>query len=83
MIAEVFIFVEQKLESPYEYMKYKIPFAGRGHKYNQKEIELVSLVMQYAIPLTQGKYLEKFQKSFCDYIDTIHLFRFNYFEYVI
>ena len=24
MIAEVFIFVEQKLESPYEYMKYKI-----------------------------------------------------------
>jgi perosamine synthetase len=58
-------------------MKYKIPFAGRGHKYNQKEIDLVSLVMQSAIPLTQGKYLEKFQKSFCDYIGSKHAFALN------
>ena len=42
---------------------FKIPFIGRAHKYTQEEVNEVIYAMKSAIPLTQGKYLDNFQKN--------------------
>ncbi len=58
-------------------MQYKIPFIGRAHSYTQNEIDCVVEVMQSAIPLTQGVYLQNFQKKFCKYTGAKHAFAIN------
>jgi perosamine synthetase len=51
-----------------------IPFAGRGHKFTEDEVNTVVDVMKSAIPLTQGIHLNAFQKNFCDYFSVEHAF---------
>jgi perosamine synthetase len=56
---------------------YKIPFSGRSHTYTKEELQLVADVMQSAIPLTQGAYLDEFQQKFCQYSGAKHAFAVN------
>ena len=58
-------------------MFYSIPFSGRAHNYTSEEVEEVTKVMQSAIPLTQGSYLEKFQSKFCEYSSANNAFAVN------
>ena len=55
-------------------MNFKIPFSGRAHAYTEEEVNTVVSVMKDANPLTQGKYLNIFEKTFCNYIGTAHSF---------
>lgn len=48
-------------------MKEKINFSGRAIKYTEEEIATVVEAMRDAEPLTQGKYLDQFERKFCDY----------------
>ena len=56
---------------------FKVPFSGRAHSYTENEIKTVVEAMQTAIPLTQGKYQEQFQKKFCEYTGVKHAFALN------
>jgi dTDP-4-amino-4,6-dideoxygalactose transaminase len=56
---------------------FKVPFSGRAHSYTENEIKTVVEAMQTAIPLTQGKYQEQFQKKFCEYTGAKHAFALN------
>lgn len=58
-------------------MQFKIPFIGRAHTYTVDEVQTVIDVMQTAVPLTQGKYQEQFQKKFCEYTGAKHAFALN------
>ena len=58
-------------------MNFKIPFSGRAHKYTEEEQAIVLEVMNHAVPLTQGKYQEEFQKKFCEYIGSNYAFAVN------
>lgn len=58
-------------------MNFKIPFSGRTHKYTEEEQAIVLEVMNHAVPLTQGKYQEEFQKKFCEYIGSNYAFAVN------
>ncbi len=58
-------------------MDFKIPFSGRAHKYTKQEEETVLEAMRNAVPLTQGKYLEEFQKKFAKYIGSPYAFGVN------
>ena len=58
-------------------MNFKIPFTGRGHKYTDDEINLVAEVMQTAIPLTQGKYRDEFERKFAEYLKVDFAFTTN------
>ena len=53
-------------------IEFKIPFCGRSHKYLQEEIDVVVEAMQNAVPLTQGKYLKRFEEKFGKYIGEMH-----------
>lgn len=53
---------------------YKIPFSARSHQYTDEECKLVVDVMRNASPLTQGVYLEEFEKKFQQYIGVGHAF---------
>ena len=46
----------------------QINWSGRAHDFSSKDIKYLTKVIKYADPLTQGKYLKKFEKSFSDYI---------------
>lgn len=48
-------------------MDFKLKFSGRGHKYTQDEMNIMTKVMQDADPLTQGKYKNEFESKFCKY----------------
>ncbi len=48
-------------------MEFKIPFSGRGHNYTTDEVNIVLEAMQTADPLTQGRYRDKFEQTFCSY----------------
>ena len=41
----------------------KIPWSGRAHNYNKKDIKYLTDIIKYADPLTQGSYLKKFEKK--------------------
>ena len=43
---------------------------GRSHKYSRKDIDYFTKVIQHADPLTQGKYLQLFEKNFAKYINS-------------
>ena len=58
-------------------MTYTIPFSGRAHSYTSQEVDEVVKVMQSAVPLTQGLYLEKFQSKFCKYVNSKNAFALN------
>ena len=60
-----------------ERIDFKIPFIGRAHKYTQEEVNEVIYAMKSAIPLTQGKYLDDFQKKFCEYSGSKFAFALN------
>ena len=55
-------------------MSFKIPFSGRAHAYTEEEVNAVISAMKNANPLTQGKYLNIFEETFCNYIGTAHSF---------
>jgi len=44
-----------------------LPWSGRGIDYTEEDIAAVVEVMRHADPLTQGHYLEHFEKVFSDY----------------
>lgn len=46
---------------------FRIDWSGRSLEYNDDEIKTVVDVMKNADPLTQGKYLEKFEEDFARY----------------
>ena len=48
----------------------KIDWSGRSHKYSRKDIDYFTKVIQHADPLTQGKYLQLFEKNFAKYINS-------------
>ena len=55
-------------------MEFKIPFSGRAHTYSEEEINTVVSAMKNANPLTQGKYLNAFEKTFRHYIGAEYAF---------
>ena len=55
-------------------MDIKVNFSGRAIKYTEDEIAVVVEAMRNAEPLTQGKYLQAFQKAFGEYIGAEHCF---------
>ena len=57
--------------------QFLIPFSGRGHLYNDEEVQTVVDVMQKAVPLTQGEYQQNFQMKFCKFFDTKNAFAVN------
>ena len=46
---------------------YVLPWSGRGVDFTEEDIGVVAGVMRDADPLTQGTYLERFEKVFSDY----------------
>ena len=58
-------------------MNYKLPFSGRAHKYTQDEKDIILEAVEYAVPLTQGKYQSEFQDRFSDYIGSKNCFAVN------
>ena len=58
-------------------MNFKVPFGGRAHTYTAEEQEVVIKVMNDAVPLTQGKYLNEFQEAFQEYIGAGNAFAVN------
>lgn len=52
----------------------EIPWSGRGHAYSQIDIDTAIEAMMRADPLTQGKYLDEFEKKFKDYLGVDHAF---------
>jgi len=49
-------------------MRFKIPFAGVGVQYSKYEKEVVLEAMESVDTLTQGKYQEKFEKNFSQFV---------------
>ena len=54
--------------------KIKINWSGRSHGYSNKDINFLKNIIQNADPLTQGKYLYKFEKDFSNYIKKKNVF---------
>ena len=46
----------------------KIDWSGRSHNYSSKDINYLTKIIKTADPLTQGKYLKKFEYQFGKYI---------------
>ena len=46
----------------------KIDWSGRSHNYSNKDINYLVDIIKTADPLTQGKYLRKFEEAFAKYI---------------
>ena len=52
----------------------KIIWSGRSHNYSKKDINYLTKIIKTADPLTQGKYLKKFQYVFSKYIGKKNVF---------
>ncbi len=52
----------------------KLLWQNRSIKYTQEEIDIAVSAMQEALPLTQGKYLDLFEKRFEEYLPVKHAF---------
>ena len=52
----------------------KIHWSGRSHNYSKKDINYLIKIIKTADPLTQGKYLKKFQYVFSKYIGKKNVF---------
>jgi dTDP-4-amino-4,6-dideoxygalactose transaminase len=48
-------------------MKFKLPFSGRAHSYDEIEIKTVVETMESAEPLTQGTHRNQFEASFVNF----------------
>ena len=46
----------------------KIDWSGRPHEFTNKDIKYLTNIIKKADPLTQGKYLKKFESDFSKYI---------------
>lgn len=46
----------------------KIPWSGRAHNYDKKDIKYLTNIIKNADPLTQGPFLKKFERDFGNYI---------------
>ena len=46
----------------------KIPWSGRSHDFEKKDLNFLIDIIKKADPLTQGKYLKMFEKSFANYL---------------
>ena len=52
----------------------KIPWSGRSHNFDKKDIGFLVNIIKEADPLTQGKFLEKFESIFSKYIGKKNVF---------
>ena len=52
----------------------KINWSGRAHNYSQKDINYLVNVIKSADPLTQGKFLNKFEIDLSKYLKTKNIF---------
>ena len=52
----------------------KINWSGRSHSYSNKDIKYLVKIIKTADPLTQGKYLKKFEYVFSKYIKKKNVF---------
>ena len=52
----------------------KINWSGRSHKYSQEDVNYLVDIIKNADPLTQGKYLKKFEERFAKYINKKNVF---------
>ena len=52
----------------------KIDWSGRSHNYSNKDINYLVDIIKTADPLTQGKYLQKFEEAFAKYIGKRNVF---------
>ena len=52
----------------------KINWSGRAHNYSRKEINYLVNIIKNADPLSQGKYLKKFEDVFGKYINKKNVF---------
>ena len=52
----------------------KIPWSGRAHSFEKKEINFLTNIIKNADPLTQGKYLTLFEKKFGKFIKKSNVF---------
>ncbi len=52
----------------------KIPWSGRAHSFEKKEINFLTNIIKNADPLTQGKYLKLFEKKFGNFIKKSNVF---------
>lgn len=52
----------------------KIPWSGRSHNFDKKDISFLVNIIKEADPLTQGKFLEKFESTFSKYIGKKNVF---------
>ena len=46
----------------------KIDWSGRSHDFNDQDIRYLANIIKNADPLTQGKYLKKFENNFSKYL---------------
>ena len=52
----------------------KINWSGRSHNYSPKDIKYLTNIIKTADPLTQGKYLKKFESDFSKYLGKKNVF---------
>lgn len=55
-------------------MEFRIPFAGRAHRYTEDEIATIVDAAREAVPLTQGRHLRAFEAAFRAYNGIDHAF---------
>ena len=52
----------------------KIDWSGRSHNFSNKDINYLVNVIKKADPLTQGKYLKKFELNLSKYLNVKNVF---------
>ena len=52
----------------------KINWSGRSHGFTNQEINFLTKIIKKADPLTQGKYLRRFEEIFSKYIGRKNVF---------
>ena len=52
----------------------QVNWSGKGHGYTEEEIRALADAMYMADPLTQGRYQQEFESSFCKYLGVNHAF---------
>ena len=52
----------------------KIDWSGRSHNYTSRDINYLTKIIKTADPLTQGKYLKRFEDVFSKYIGKKNVF---------
>jgi len=55
-------------------MDIKVNFSGRALYYTEDEIAVVAEAMRTAETLTQGRYMQEFQRKFAEYLGVDHCF---------